>query len=122
MLLHLDYTADTPIYLQIRNQIVCGIASGALSPGEQLPPIRTLAEDCGVNMMTVSKAYSLLKQQGYLHTDRRAGTVVCPGKTGVLPEPVREALLLAAAEAKANGADLETVLTLCRSVYEKEDA
>lgn len=122
MLLHLDYTSQTPIYLQIRNQIVCGIAGGSLAPGEQLPPIRTLAEDCGVNMMTVSKAYSLLKQQGYLHTDRRAGTVVCPGTPGAMPETVRQALLLAAAEAKANGAELETVLALCRSVYEKEEA
>ena len=56
MLLRLDFSVDTPIYQQIRNEIVRGIAAGELQPGQQLPPIRTLAEDCGVNMMTVSKA------------------------------------------------------------------
>ena len=76
MLLQLDFSSDLPIYLQIRNQIVLGIASGALVPGERLPTIRTLADEAGVNMMTVSKAYQLLKQEGYIHTDRRSGAVV----------------------------------------------
>ena len=76
MLLQLDFSSDLPIYLQIRNQIVLGIASGALVPGERLPTIRTLADEAGVNMMTVSKAYQLLKQEGYIRTDRRSGAVV----------------------------------------------
>ena len=63
MLLQLDFSSDLPIYLQIRNQIVLGIASGALVPGERLPTIRTLADEAGVNMMTVSKAYQLLKRK-----------------------------------------------------------
>lgn len=75
MLLQLDFSSDLPIYLQIRNQIVLGIASGALVPGERLPTIRTLADEAGVNMMTVSKAYQLLKQEGYIRTDRRSGAV-----------------------------------------------
>ena len=77
MLLHLDFTVDIPIYQQIRNEIVRKIAAGILPPGELLPPIRTLAENLGINMMTVSKAYNLLKQEGYIQTDRRAGTRVC---------------------------------------------
>lgn len=117
MLLHLDFSVDLPIYQQIRNQIVCAIASGQLCPGQQLPTIRTLAQDCGVNLMTVSKAYSLLKQEGYIQTDRRAGTVVRNRDSGTLPETTRQALSLAVAEAKASGTDLETVLELCRSVY-----
>ena len=56
MLLQLDFSSDLPIYLQIRNQIVLGIASGALVPGERLPTIRTLADEAGGIMMTVSKA------------------------------------------------------------------
>ena len=47
MLLQLDFSSDLPIYLQIRNQIVLGIASGALVPGERLPTIRTLADEAG---------------------------------------------------------------------------
>ena len=76
MLLQLDFSSDLPIYLQIRNQIVLGIAGGKLAPGERLPTIRALADEAGVNMMTVSKAYQLLKQEGYISTDRRSGAVV----------------------------------------------
>lgn len=117
MLLHLDFTIDIPIYQQIRNQIVRGIASGELTPGQQLPTVRALAEDCGVNMMTVSKAYSLLKQEGYIRTDRRAGTVVLEQTGSALPESIREDLLLALSEAKAVGASAETVLELVKEVF-----
>ena len=117
MLLRLDFSVDTLIYQQIRNEIVRGIAAGELQPGQQLPPIRTLAEDCGVNMMTVSKAYGLLKQEGYLETDRRAGTTVRARKPAALPEQTRAALELAVAEAKAAGASLEELLALCRRAY-----
>lgn len=118
MLLRLDFSIDTPIYQQIRNEIVRGIAAGDLPPGQQLPPIRTLAEDCGVNMMTVSKAYGLLKQEGYIETDRRAGTIVSPRKPAALPEQTRAALELALAEAKAAGTPLEEILALCRKQYD----
>lgn len=117
MLLRLDFSVETPIYQQIRNQIVRYIASGELAPGQQLPTIRALAEDCGVNMMTVSKAYTQLKQEGYIQTDRRAGTVVSHKKPASLPEKVREDLLLALSEAKAAGADPETVLALVKEVF-----
>ena len=117
MLLRLDFSIDTPIYQQIRNQIVRGIAAGDLSPGQQLPTIRALAEDCGVNMMTVSKAYGLLKQEGYIQSDRRAGTVVSPQRPAALPEQTRRALELAVSEARAAGAELEEVLELCRSMF-----
>ena len=117
MLLHLDFSMDMPIYQQIRNQIVRGIASGELTPGQKLPTVRALAEECGVNMMTVSKAYNLLKQEGYLLTDRRAGTVVCDKKPEALPEQVRENLLLALSEAKAAGAEADTVFALVKEVF-----
>ena len=117
MLLRLDFSLDTPIYLQIRNQIVRGIAAGELVPGQLLPTVRALAEDCGVNMMTVSKAYSQLKQEGYIRTDRRAGTVVLEREDRELPEPIRENLLLALSEAKAAATNRETVLDLVKEVF-----
>ena len=117
MLLKLDFSGGVPIYQQIRDQIVLGVADGRLRPGERLPTIRALAEDCGVNMMTVSKAYGLLKQEGYLETDRRAGTTVRARKPAALPEQTRAALELAVAEAKAAGASLEELLALCRRAY-----
>ena len=53
MLLKLDFDSEVPIYQQIRNQIVVGIASGQLSPGERLPATRALAEDLGVKQVHV---------------------------------------------------------------------
>ena len=54
MLLRLDYSGGVPVYQQIRNQIVSAIAAGQLAPGEKLPTVRALAEECGINMMTAS--------------------------------------------------------------------
>lgn len=118
MLLQLDFSGRLPIYMQIRNQIVLGIASGELAPGEKLPTIRALAEQSGVNMMTVSKAYSLLKQEGYITADRRGGTVVSgsPG-AGELSERYRGALRIIAAEARLAGMDEDRFLGLCRDIY-----
>lgn len=82
MLLQLDFGSEMPIYRQIRDQIVLGIASGQLRPGERLPTVRALAEESGVNMMTVSKAYQLLKQEGYIRTERRSGAAVLPCAEG----------------------------------------
>ena len=59
MIIAINEYSDIPIYMQIRNQIVLGISDGRLSPGEQLPTVRGLAAEMGVNSMTVNKAYQL---------------------------------------------------------------
>ena len=64
MVISINDASEIPIYQQIRNQIVLGISDGRLAPGEQLPTVRALAEEIGINSMTVSKAYTLLKQEG----------------------------------------------------------
>ena len=76
MIIRIDDYSDVPIYQQIRNEIVNGISSGKLKPGEQLPTVRALALEIGINSMTVSKAYQLLKQEGYILTDRKKGAVI----------------------------------------------
>lgn len=76
MILKIDFDSDIPIYLQIKNQVIEGIAKGQLENGEELPSVRGLAEDIGVNMHTVNKAYSLLKDEGYLKIDRRRGAFI----------------------------------------------
>ncbi len=76
MIIKLDTVSDVPIYLQLRNQIVKGIAQGQLKEGDTLPSVRALAESLGVNMHTVHKAYILLKEEGYLYLDRRRGAVI----------------------------------------------
>ena len=76
MLIEIDFNSDEAIYVQLRNQIVVAIATSQLKEGETLPSVRNLADDIGVNMHTVNKAYSLLKQDGFLKVDRRRGAVV----------------------------------------------
>jgi len=121
MLLQLDFNSERPIYQQIRDQIVVGIAQGVLSPGEKLPTVRSLADEAGVNMMTVSKAYQLLKQEGYITTDRRSGTVVSARQaTQTVSEQTRKRLELALSELRVAGWSREQALDLCRELYEQE--
>ena len=76
MIIKINEYSDVPIYLQIRNQIVMGISSGELAAGEQLPTVRALSMEIGINTMTVSKAYQVLKSEGYILTDRKNGARV----------------------------------------------
>ena len=76
MVIMLQDGSQVPVFKQIRNQIVMGISDGRLKAGEKLPTVRALAEEIGINSMTVSKAYQLLKQEGYIITDRRNGVRV----------------------------------------------
>ena len=119
MLLQLDFDSDIPIYQQIRNQIVMGIAAGQLVPGERLPATRALAEDLGVNTMTVSKAYQALKAEGFLETDRRHGATVCRAgdPNGVFREKLAEELELLIAEAKLKGVPREEFFSLCTAAF-----
>lgn len=76
MIIEIDFNSEEAIYIQLCNQIVMGIATTQLRPGDSLPSVRQMADMLGVNMHTVNKAYSILKQDGYLSLDRRRGAVV----------------------------------------------
>lgn len=76
MILNLDFNSDVPIYAQIKEQIIKSIATGDLKLNESLPSVRNMAEEIGVNLHTVNKAYNLLKDEGYINIDRRKGAVV----------------------------------------------
>jgi DNA-binding transcriptional regulator YhcF (GntR family) len=119
MILQLNMSSDTPIYVQLRNQIVLGIGHGELKPGQGLPTVRQLAEDIGINMMTVSKAYTILKNEGYIEIDRRHGAKVKEGfdDNQQFKEKLEEGLSLLAAESKAKGMDKETFLKICEKTF-----
>jgi DNA-binding transcriptional regulator YhcF (GntR family) len=76
MYVRIDFNSDEAIYMQLINQIIYGIATSQLQEGENLPSVRDLADDIGINMHTVNKAYTILKQEGYLKLDRRKGAVI----------------------------------------------
>jgi len=76
ILLKIDMLSDSPIYTQIGRQIIKGIALKAFKEGDELPSVRSMAQDLGVNLHTVNKAYNHLKQEGFLIVNRRKGVVV----------------------------------------------
>lgn len=122
MLFCLDFQSDVPIYKQLRDQVVLAVAGGQLLPGERLPTTRALAEDAGVNVMTVSKAYQLLKSEGYLVTDRRNGAVVCaPLGSKCLSDQQLSQLRLLAGEAKAAGLSQEEFLAQCKAAFSEKE-
>ncbi|MEF9946270.1 MAG: GntR family transcriptional regulator [Lachnospiraceae bacterium] len=72
----IDFNSEEAIYIQLRNQIIMGIATSSIQEGEALPSVRQLADTIGINMHTVNKAYTVLKQEGFLQLDRRKGAVI----------------------------------------------
>ena len=76
MIIEIDFNSEEALYLQLRNQIILGIATARIREGDELPSVRQLAEDIGINMHTVNKAYTVLKQEGFVKVDRRRGAVI----------------------------------------------
>jgi len=76
MIIEIDFNSDEALYLQLRNQIIMGIATSQYLEGDALPSVRQLADSIGINMHTVNKAYSVLRQEGYVKVDRRRGAVI----------------------------------------------
>ena len=76
MQIHISTKDGVPIYLQIVNQVKYRVASGRLRPGEQLPPVRRLAEDLLINPNTVARAYRELEAAKVLTTRQGAGVYV----------------------------------------------
>lgn len=113
--------SSTPIYVQLRNQIVMGIGRGELKLGESLPTVRQLAQDIGVNTMTVNKAYQILKTEGYIKIDRRHGAIVSDNidMDIVFREKLENELELLLAEAAINGMDKNDFLSMCNEIYSK---
>lgn len=78
MWIQLNFESDIPIYSQLVHAIMEGIATGTLKPGDELPAVRSLASDLGVNMLTVNKAYQQLKQQNAIQIHRKKGAIIHP--------------------------------------------
>ncbi|MDO5109989.1 MAG: GntR family transcriptional regulator [Erysipelotrichaceae bacterium] len=120
MILKFDFESSEPLYMQIRNQIVVGIGEGRLKPGEKLPTIRALAEESGINMMTVSKAYQMLKQEGFIVTDRRSGAIVKRREDNAgVSESTMKALRISFSELRAAGLDKKEIIDLCEKICEE---
>ena len=122
MVIRIDELSDVPIYMQIRNQIVMGISGGELAAGEQLPTVRALAMEIGINTMTVSKAYQLLKTEGYIMTDRKNGARVRTQiqKKGSIPEANKTELRRIVSEARISGVEKAEIIALVDEYYGRQ--
>jgi len=85
----LDMRSGVPVYRQIIDQIMVGIAAGSLSTGQQLPTVRQLAVDLSVNPNTVARAYRELEIRGVLTTQQGSGTFISD-KTPTLSDAERQ--------------------------------
>ncbi|RUT27673.1 GntR family transcriptional regulator [Paenibacillus zeisoli] len=122
MLMELDMQSDVPIYTQLINQILEGIASGRLQPGEALPSVRSMASDIGINLHTVNKAYTLLKQEGFILVHRQKGVVVnpdgMPPVTAEYTEQQHKQLRSITAEAICRGMTRDQLLGIVGQIYD----
>ena len=97
MMLRVDSADPTPVYEQVRGQLLMMISAGTLTPGTQLPTIRQLASDLGLAKGTVSKAYEALFHDGAIESRGRHGTIVAT-RPRTLGSAARTARLTEAAE------------------------
>jgi len=120
MLLRIDFDSDEAIYLQLRNQIILGIAMEQLKEGENLPSVRQMADEIGINMHTVNKAYALLKQEGFLKLDRRHGAIIAIDIDKLKAmEEMKKDLRFIVAESICKGITKEEAVELVREVYDE---
>ncbi len=119
MTIEIDFNSDEALYMQLRNQIIMGIAASRFQEGDMLPSVRHLADMIGINMHTVNKAYSVLKQEGYVKVDRRKGVMIALDidKLQALEE-VRKDMLVTLAKASCKNISREEVHALIDEIYE----
>lgn len=118
MLIEIDFNSDEAFYVQLQNQIIMGIAMDMLHEGDTLPSVRQLADTVGINMHTVNKAYSILRQEGFLQLDRRRGAVICidVNKLQAIVD-MKEHLRILLAQGSCKGITREEVHELVDEIY-----
>lgn len=125
MVLKIDFNSEEAIYIQLRNQIVIGIATSQIEEGEPLPSVRQMADHIGINMHTVNKAYSVLKQDGFVKLDRRRGAYVAVDYDKCLArQELFQTLQIVLAEAICKNISRDEVHEIIDSIYdfyEKKD-
>ena len=120
MIIKIDFNSNEAIYMQLRNQIIMGIATSQLQEGDSLPSVRHLAEEIGINMHTVNKAYAVLREEGIIHLDRRRGAVIAidMNKLQAL-EDMKQQLAVVLAKGRCKNITKEDVYTLVDEIFEE---
>ena len=120
MIIEMDFNSDEALYIQLRNQIILGIATNRFREGDPLPSVRALAGSIGINMHTVNKAYTVLKQEGYVKVDRRKGAVIAIDLDKIRAmEELQKELKVILAKSSCKNISKEEVHALIDEIYEE---
>ena len=120
MIIKIDFNSEEAIYTQLCNQIIVGIATAELCEGDTLPSERQLAEEIGINMHTVNKAYAVLREEGIIHLDRRRGAVIAidMDKLRAMDEMKRQ-LRVVLSKGRCKNITKEDVYALVDEIYQE---
>ncbi len=119
LIIEIDFNSDEALYLQLRNQIIMGIATAQFQEGDSLPSVRQLADTIGINMHTVNKAYTVLKQEGFVKVDRRKGAVIAIDEDRIRTmDEIRKDLQVILAKSSCKNITREEVHQLIDEIYE----
>ncbi|MCD8122156.1 MAG: GntR family transcriptional regulator [Clostridiales bacterium] len=119
MVLNIDFESEEAIYIQLRNQIIMGIATATIREGDSLPSVRQMAGTIGINMHTVNKAYALLRQEGFIRLDRRRGAVIALDIDKIEEiQNLREHLSVLLARSICKNVSREEVHTIIDEIYD----
>ena len=120
MIIEIDFNSEEAIYLQLRNQIIFGIATARYQEGDALPSVRTLADEIGINMHTVNKAYHALRQEGFVKVDRRKGAVIALSADKLKAvEEMDKDLRILLAKASCKGISREEIHAMIDEIYDE---
>ena len=118
--IQIDFNSDEALYIQLRNQIILGIATSRLQEGDTLPSVRQMSETIGINMHTVNKAYALLRQEGFVTIDRRKGAVIAVDVDKIKAlEEMKQNLVVAMARGCCKNVTREEVHALIDEIYDE---
>lgn len=120
MVIEIDFNSSEAIYMQLMNQIILGIATSRLQEGDALPSVRQLADHIGINMHTVNKAYSLLRQEGFVTIDRRRGAVIAvDADKAKAMEELKKNLVVVLAKSCCRNVSREDVHRMIDEIFEE---
>ena len=123
MFIEIDFSSDEAIYQQLCDQIILGIATSRLVDGEVLPSVRQMADEIGINMHTVNKAYTILRQEGFVKVDRRRGAFISVDDRNRerAVSIVEKDMRVLMAEARCRGLSRNDILMMVNRIYDEYD-
>ena len=122
MYIEIDFNSEEALYLQLCNQIIMGIATSRFREGDALPSVRQLADSIGINMHTVNKAYTVLKQEGYVKVGRRGAVIAIDVDRMRTLAELKKELQVILAKGCCKNISKEEIFELVEEIYEEYES